>query len=297
MTIETYYNFIKIVECGSILNASAELMIAQPALSTQLKNLESSLGVTLLERTNKKLNLTPAGQIFYKKVKSICALDTSIKSELYNYKKGITGVLTLSMTPSNPSSLMHRLFDQFVENHPEVTFEIHEGLSFQIEENVRTGISEIGLIRSPISKADDFHILPFCTDEIVVILPKSNPLSQYHRLSLEQLKNQQIITTDALAPAIVQAFHSINAEPNFYLKTSLRRTALFWTTAYQNCITMLPCTQEEIASEQPDLRMLRIFDYNFLIQRSIIVMRNRKLSPISRAFLQSIDVSCDFADI
>lgn len=37
MTIETYYNFVKIIECGNILAASQELMIAQPALSTQLK--------------------------------------------------------------------------------------------------------------------------------------------------------------------------------------------------------------------------------------------------------------------
>ena len=50
MTIETYYNFVKIIECGNILAASQELMIAQPALSTQLKNLENNLGVRLVER-------------------------------------------------------------------------------------------------------------------------------------------------------------------------------------------------------------------------------------------------------
>lgn len=67
MTIETYYNFVKIIECGNILAASQELMIAQPALSTQLKNLENNLGVRLVERGAKKISLTPAGRFSIKR--------------------------------------------------------------------------------------------------------------------------------------------------------------------------------------------------------------------------------------
>lgn len=118
MTIETYYNFVKIIECGNILAASQELMIAQPALSTQLKNLENNLGVRLVERGAKKISLTPAGEIFYKKAQAICALDTSMHEELQNYMHGIEGTLKLSMTPSNPPSLLHFLFDSFVEAIP-----------------------------------------------------------------------------------------------------------------------------------------------------------------------------------
>ena len=157
MTIETYYNFVKIIECGNILAASQELMIAQPALSTQLKNLENTLDVRLVERGAKKISLTPAGEIFYKKAQAICALDTSMHEELQNYMHGIEGTLKLSMTPSNPPSLLHFLFDSFVEAHPNVNFEFHEALSPQIADYVRTGISEIGITRSVIKNADDFH--------------------------------------------------------------------------------------------------------------------------------------------
>ena len=104
-------------------------MIAQPALSTQLKNLENNLGVRLVERGAKKISLTPAGEIFYKKAQAICALDTSMHEELQNYMHGIEGTLKLSMTPSNPPSLLHFLFDSFVEAHPNVNFEFHEALS------------------------------------------------------------------------------------------------------------------------------------------------------------------------
>jgi len=63
------------VECGSILAASQELMIAQPALSTQLKKLEEHLGVKLIDRGAKKLSLTGAGEIFYQKAQIICSMN------------------------------------------------------------------------------------------------------------------------------------------------------------------------------------------------------------------------------
>ena len=50
MTTDTYRNFIAIVECGNILAASQKLMVAQPALSNQLKNLEKNMGTRLLNR-------------------------------------------------------------------------------------------------------------------------------------------------------------------------------------------------------------------------------------------------------
>ena len=57
MTLESYLNFVTIVECGSILAASNQLLIAQPSLSNQLKNIESYYGTKLLIRNRHKLEL------------------------------------------------------------------------------------------------------------------------------------------------------------------------------------------------------------------------------------------------
>lgn len=297
MTIETYYNFLKIIECGNIISASQELMIAQPALSTQLKNLEKNLGVKLVERGSKKISLTPAGEIFYKKAQTICSLDAAMHSDLQNYIKGTAGTLKISMTPSNPTSLMHTLFDRFVETHPNVTFQFSEVLSDQVAENVRHGISEIGMIRSQVRNAEDFHLFPYRSEELMVILSTSNPLSKYDSLTLEQIKNEPIATTEVLAPLLTRAFQTINCEPNFYLRTSLRRTALFWISNYKNCITILPCNAEEMITEEPGCKALRITDYDFSTTRSFLVLKNRRLSPIAREFLHSLDIPCDFPDI
>lgn len=296
MTIEAYYNFVKIIECGSILSASQELMIAQPALSTQLKNLENSLGVKLIERGSKRVSLTPAGDIFYKKAQIICSVDAAMHNEIKNYLNGSAGMLKFSMPPSNPDSLIHSLFDNFIKTHPDVCLQINEVLSSQVADNVRHGISEIGMIRSPIKNVDDFHLLPYRSEEMMVILSASNPLAQYDSLTLKQIKDEPIATTDVLAPIITQAFRHINSEPDFLIKTSSRRLALFWVANYKNCITILPCSGEELLPEL-SCKILRISDYDFSTGRVFIIPRNRKLSPIAREFLNSLDISCDFPDV
>ena len=237
-------------------------MIAQPALSTQLKNLENNLGVRLVERGAKKISLTPAGEIFYKKAQAICALDTSMHEELQNYMHGIEGTLKLSMTPSNPPSLLHFLFDSFVEAHPNVNLEFHEALSPQIAYYVRTGISEIGITRSVIKNADDFHSIPFRTEEIKVIVSENHPLAKYDSLTLEQIKNEPIATTDVIAPRVTQAFETINCGnlPFMYglhLKGLLFSGSLPIRIAFHCC----PAPKMNWLFEPPHCKILSISDY------------------------------------
>lgn len=291
MTIETYYNFLKIVECGNILAASNELLIAQPALSTQLKNLEGTLGVQLLERGSKKLTLTPAGEIFYKKAFVICSLNDSMKDELNNYISGTEGLLKFSLTPTNTPQMMHLLFDNFTKTHPKVMYEIHEVLSDQVAENVRTGISELGLIRSKVRNMDDFDVIPFQTEEFVAIVNEKSPLAKYDSLSLRQLKHVPIATTHVIAPKITTAFETIGTKPNFYLTTATRRTAVFWTQNYNTCISILPCSPDERDTPDEGCKLLPISDYDFSYQRCFITMKGRRLSPIVNDFLKSLNIN------
>jgi LysR family nitrogen assimilation transcriptional regulator len=63
--------FIKMVDVGNMTRAAGELYVAQPALSQQLANLESSLGIRLLKRGPKGVSPTQAGTLFYKHAKDI----------------------------------------------------------------------------------------------------------------------------------------------------------------------------------------------------------------------------------
>lgn len=69
LTLKQFQYFIKIVEEGSFTAASEKLFIAQSALSRQMKLLEEEIGFQLFDRTDKRVKLTAAGEVFYKKIK------------------------------------------------------------------------------------------------------------------------------------------------------------------------------------------------------------------------------------
>ncbi|MGB9039265.1 MAG: LysR family transcriptional regulator, partial [Acinetobacter calcoaceticus] len=69
LTLKQFQYFIKIVEEGSFTAASEKLFIAQSALSRQIKLLEEEINFQLFDRTDKKVKLTTAGEVFYKKIK------------------------------------------------------------------------------------------------------------------------------------------------------------------------------------------------------------------------------------
>lgn len=283
MTLETYRNFLAIVDCGNILAASQKLMVAQPALSTQLKNLEQSLGVKLMNRSPKGVTLTPAGEIFYQKAQIICHTEASAYKEINDYVNGVAGTLKLSLPPSNPESLMERMFTDFVNAHPNVHYEIFEVLSSEVAKHVRDGISEIGMIRSRIRGIDDFHVYPYESEEIMVIVTKNHPLAKHKTVKLEQLLKLPIATTIGHIPVITAAFQTLMTVPDIHLSTSSRTTAIKWAIKH-NLAALVSCDKYDLEPYE-NTAVLRIRDYDFLSKRAFITLKGRELSPIARDFL------------
>ena len=89
MTLESYRNFVTIVECGSILAAANQLLIAQPSLSNQLKNIETYYGAKLLIRNRHKLELTDAGRVFYLHAREICQAEEKLHNEIHNKRTDV----------------------------------------------------------------------------------------------------------------------------------------------------------------------------------------------------------------
>ena len=116
MTLESYRNFVTIVECGSILAASNQLLIAQPSLSNQLKNIESYYGTKLLIRNRHKLELTDAGRTFYLYAKEICRAEEKLHNEIHNKNTVFSEHLKLSIPAGNSAFFLHHLFDDWRNN-------------------------------------------------------------------------------------------------------------------------------------------------------------------------------------
>ena len=101
MDIRQMKYFKTIVEEGTISKAAQVLHMAQPPLSIQLKQLEEELGITLLKRGNKQIELTDAGMRFYKRCLQILDLTEITKNELKESSQDVLSILLNTMIMFN----------------------------------------------------------------------------------------------------------------------------------------------------------------------------------------------------
>ena len=130
-TLGTMRVFISVVENGSFSECSRLLGISQPSVSRQISNLEKNIGVQLLQRTTRSLNLTEAGQIYYVKVKKIHQDIMELDKDLSHHTNTPSGALRISVPHTWAENILMPILSQFLLQHPEITLNIECNDNYQ----------------------------------------------------------------------------------------------------------------------------------------------------------------------
>lgn len=146
MEIRQMKYFKTIVEQGTISKAAKILHMAQPPLSTQLKQLEAELGVTLIKRGHKQIELTQAGQMFYKRCLQILDLSEITKNEL---KQSYQEVLRIGITSSNIALIKQPDLMSFMNANKQLCYTIHEGSTYEMLDLLLSHNIDLGIVRTP----------------------------------------------------------------------------------------------------------------------------------------------------
>jgi LysR family nitrogen assimilation transcriptional regulator len=158
--------FVRVAEMGSFSKAAIELDVAQPALSRQVRLLETDLRVTLLQRTGRGVLLTEAGKRLYDHAVSILQLVAHAREDISANRDEATGRIVIGLPPSMGRMLTLPLVDAFKQHLPKARLAIVEGLSAHIVEWISTGRVDLGLVHNPDANPaiETIHVLdePLC---------------------------------------------------------------------------------------------------------------------------------------
>jgi DNA-binding transcriptional LysR family regulator len=116
--------FAAVVDAGSFVRASDALAMSKAAISRQVADLETRLGVRLLHRTTRKLSLTEEGDVFYARCKEVLASLAEAEAELTARSGQAVGVLKVSAPVSFGLLQLAGLWAQFMAAHPDVSLDI-----------------------------------------------------------------------------------------------------------------------------------------------------------------------------
>lgn len=285
MNLEHYKNFVAVIDAGTISAASKELLIAQPALSNQIKNLEETYGAQLVIRNPRHIELTDAGKILYDKIKSICYLEDAAKKEIDACISGNRGTLRFGCSPSYPDPLLQKILLDYHDACPEVSFEMFEQNSNNIIEMLQSGLIEVALIRfQP-------HLLP---PEIRPVLSfQERLMASFHRehqtlspsmkqVPLRLLKDLPISISHGLTKIFTNACEHEGFEPDYMNISTSRFTSSLWIADKKTVSIIVGASSYDLG----DSCIREIAAEGLLSQRMFAINRNRTLSAVAEHFLQ-----------
>ena len=166
--------FSAIARAGSFKIAAEQLNLTQPAISKTLKELESILGVVVMERSRSGVTLTPQGEVFLQFAEqSTAALRFGLRS--IQSTSSTAGRLRLGALPSVASSLLPNAVLEFMAQSPNTLVEVHEGPHLDLTKRLRSG--GLDLVVGRLGKPDDMVGINFqqlyAETVVVVASPQS----------------------------------------------------------------------------------------------------------------------------
>ena len=149
MNLKQLEYFVSVAELGSFSKAALILNIAQPALSRQVRLLETDLHVTLLMRNGRGVVLTEAGKRLFDHSVGILQLVARVREDIDATRDEPSGRIVIGLPPSMGRMLTLPLVEGFRHTLPKARLAIVEGLSTHLAEWISTGRVDLGLLHNP----------------------------------------------------------------------------------------------------------------------------------------------------
>ena len=223
MDLRSLKYFVVVAQELNITRAAEKLNMSQPPLSNQLKALEEELGVTLLIRGKRHLQLTEAGNLLLRRATQILELADKTRQELADMKDGLSGTISIGMVEGRAPFLVSRWIAGFREEFPRIQYSLWNGSSDDVLDRLYRGLVDIAVIVAPY---DTEHLEGFQVrrEPWVAIIPASHPLARAEdkQVSLSSLVGEPLIVPSrkSRVDAIHKWFREINAEPNIICEMS-----------------------------------------------------------------------------
>jgi len=171
MNLRQLEYFVHVAELGSFSKAALVLDIAQPALSRQVRALETDLRETLLLRNGRGVQLTEAGKRLFEHSVGILQRVARLREDMGASRDEPVGRIVVGLPPSMGRQLTMPLIDAFRRELPRARLAIVEGLSAHIAEWIVTGRVDLGLLHNP-EAAPALEITPILDEALCLVQPR-----------------------------------------------------------------------------------------------------------------------------
>ncbi|MEU9254074.1 LysR substrate-binding domain-containing protein [Streptomyces sp. NPDC048270] len=187
--------FTAVAEHLHFRDAAAAIGMSQPALSGAVSALEEALGVQLLERTTRKVLLSPAGERIAARARVVLEAMGGLLEEAEAVRAPFTGVLRLGVIPTVAPYLLPTVLGLFHRRYPRMDLQVHEEQTASLLEGLSGGRLDLLLLAVPLG-VPGVTELPVFDEDFVLLTPREHPLAGRRDIPREELRGLQLLLLD-----------------------------------------------------------------------------------------------------
>ncbi|MGA5868830.1 LysR substrate-binding domain-containing protein [Streptomyces cinereoruber] len=187
--------FAAVAEHLHFRDAAAAIGMSQPALSGAVSALEEALGVQLLERTTRKVLLSPAGERLAVRARTVLDAVAELMEEAEAARAPFTGALRLGVIPTVAPYLLPTVLRLVHRRYPDLDLQVHEEQTSSLLEGLAAGRLDLLLLAVPLGVPGVTEV-PLFDEDFVLVTPSEHPLAGRDDIPREALKELRLLLLD-----------------------------------------------------------------------------------------------------
>jgi DNA-binding transcriptional LysR family regulator len=247
--------FVTVAEEGQITRAAEKLYIAQPALSQAISQLESEVGLQLLERHPRGVRLTPSGEAFLEKARAVVATEREVHLTAQSLARAARGVIEVGFIGPPPAMTAPELFTTFARTHPEAEVSFRE-LPFP-RGATRTWLEGVDVaFCQPPELSEQIEVHHIRVEPRMLLAPRDHPIAASDGALVEQVLDETFISYHPAVQPRWAGVHSLDdhrgtppaALTDDHVATSLEMLGRLGKFAGTAAVTVLPSADARLVT-------------------------------------------------
>jgi LysR family hydrogen peroxide-inducible transcriptional activator len=194
-TFRQFTYLVAVADYRNFRRAADAVNISQPTLSQQIRALEGRLGVTLVERNDNPVQLTPIGREVVARARQIILGVKDIEDLARRSKTGLAGVVRFGVSPTLGPYLMPNIIASLHQRYPDMRLYIREGIPDEQMRELSRG--ELDMMLTPLPVAgSDLHIEPLFREPLHIVCVPEHPVALAAHVSRKDLAGARFLSLD-----------------------------------------------------------------------------------------------------
>ncbi len=284
--------FCTLIKLRSFSRTAEALYLTQPTVSGHIKNLETELGVALLDRLGKRVIPTEAGDILYRHGLKLLEQRDQAQQEIERLSGGVSGVLTIGGSTIPGAYILPSLIGGFKKKNPSISIRLVIEDTAKVTEAVENGELCIGVVGARTTDPA-LEVHPFLSDELVVAVPADHPWASRKTIAVDELASQPFILRER-GSGTLRIMHERLEQAGLPLGDLQVVAEVGSSDAVRQAVKAgLGISILSIRALQDDIQggrlaALRVKGVKFERNFYVIALKNRSRSPLCKAFLEFI---------